>query len=68
MKTVARLVLVLLVLVVLVGGGYVLTAHDTQPPAPVMVHRDLTPQAVSPATSAQRAAPGLPELPPVGGH
>ncbi len=68
MKTVARLVLVLLVLVVLVGGGYLLTAHEEQPPAPVMVHRDLTPQAVAPAGPAQKAVSGLPELPPVGGQ
>lgn len=68
MKTVARLVLVLLVLVVLAGGGYLLTTHGEQPPAPVMVHHDLTPQVVAPAGPAQGSGANLPDLPPVGGH
>ncbi|MBA5726680.1 hypothetical protein [Bombella mellum] len=68
MKPIVRLALVLLVLVVLAGGGYLLTAHGEQPPAPVMVHHDLTPQVVAPAGPSQNAGASLPELPPVGGH
>ncbi len=67
MRSFARFILVLLVLGVLVGGGYLITRDDEQPPAPVMVHRDLTPQA-APSVSLPQGHSGLPELPAIKGR
>ncbi|MCX5613868.1 hypothetical protein [Bombella saccharophila] len=67
MKVIVRLIVVLLVLVALAGGGYILT-HGEQPPAPVMVHHDLTPRAEPSVPAQTNGGTSLPELPPVGGH
>ncbi|MUG04407.1 hypothetical protein GM556_02430 [Bombella sp. ESL0378] len=67
MKVIVRLAVALLVLIILAGGGYILT-HGEHAPAPVMVHHDLVPHAAPSAPAQTSGGASLPELPPVGGH